>query len=267
MAIDGTKIIDSDCAFDVYNPIMEMYHFGESIENIRAKTDKFITNFDDALSQEIATTVYALAMWEIGGMTEKQLESIKNIASNGASDIWNDIAPNAQKSRQKNLDRLVSKLGQPNLKIKKRKDYKTATEFIFLPEEVFLIQFADKTFGAVILISTFQEGRTLYYAFAELVLDKLTLDTKEKPTLEDVIWFSKVRARINLGFDSIKTVSHKKLLTFKDKFEKIGSIKIKQNVKMLGSMSGDVYTFDEFCDHSDKGKGKMKNLHDLLEIE
>ena len=32
MAIDGVKIIDSDSAHDVYNPIMEMYHFGESLE-------------------------------------------------------------------------------------------------------------------------------------------------------------------------------------------------------------------------------------------
>ena len=135
-----------------------------------------------------------------------------------------------------------------------------------MPEDVLIVQFKDGTFGATILILTFQEGKTLYYAFAELVLDKIALDTKEKPTLEDVIWLSKVHARINLGFDSIKIVSHKKLLMFKDRFEKIGSVKIKQTVKKLGSMSGGADTFEEFCDGWDDGKGEMKDLHDLLEI-
>ena len=268
MAIDGVKIIDSDSAYDVYNPIMEMYHFGETMEKIKTEMDSQESHFlYSELEYEIYTTAYALAMWEIGGLANEQLQNVRSIVSKGASILWNDIAPNAVKDRQKVLDKFLRKIEQPNLKVKKRKNYKQATEFLFLPEDVFTIRFEDKTFRAAILIMTFQEGKTLYYAFAELLLDEITLNLKEKPTLEEVIWFSKVRARINLGFDSIKIVSHKKLLRFKDKFEKVGSVKIKQNVKMLGSMSGGVDSFEEFCDKWDDGKGKMKNLHDLLELD
>jgi len=267
MAIDGVKIIDSDSAHDVYNPIMEMYHFGEPIEKIKNEIDSLEPHVTySELEHEIYTTAYALAMWEIGGLSTEQLQKVRDIVSKGASVLWNDIAPNAAKARQKILDKFLRKIEQPNLNVKKRKNYKKATDFVFLPEEVFTIQFEDKTFGAAILVMTFQEGKTLCYAFAELVLDEIIVAAKEKPTLEDVIWFCKVRARINLGFDSIKIVNHKNLLTFKDKLEKIGSVKIKMDVKKLGSFGGGVDTFEEFCARWDDGKGKMKNLHDLLEL-
>jgi len=268
MAIDGVKILDSDSAYDVYNPIMEMYHIGESIEKIKNKIDSLESHIAySELEYEIYTTAYALAMWEIGGLADKQLREVRNIISSGASPLWDDIAPNAVKDRQEVLEKFLRKIEQPNLKVKKRKNYKPFTDFVFLPEEVFVIQCEDNTFRAIILVTTFQEGKALFYAFAELVLDKIAVDTKEKPTLEDIIWFSKVRARINLGFDSIKIVSHKKLLTFRDKFEKVGSVKIRQDVKKLGSFGGGVDTFEEFCDRWDDGKGKMKNLHELLEFE
>ena len=137
-------------------------------------------------------------------------------------------------------------------------------DLLFLPEDVFVIQFEDLTFGVVILITTFREGRILYYAFAEVILR-----TETKPTLEDVLR-CQVYARKNLGFDSIKTVSHKNLLTFKDKFEKIGSVKIRQSNKRMGTYGGDSYTFEEFCDDwNDAGsraaKKKKSNLIDLLD--
>ena len=77
MAIDGVGIIDSDCAHDVYNPIMEMYHLGQSIEIIIKNIDAFEPNFIySELEHEIFITAYALAMWEIGGLTNEQLEKV-----------------------------------------------------------------------------------------------------------------------------------------------------------------------------------------------
>ena len=95
------------------------------------------------------------------------------------------------------------------------------------------------------------------------------LDKKEKPSLEDIIWLSKVYARMSIGFDSTVIVSHRQLLTFKDKFEKVGLVEIKQSVRRMGRWGGDVYTFDEFCDNwgDTIGRGETrKNFHELLEL-
>ena len=265
MAVDGVKIIDSDSAYDVYNPIMEMYHFGETIEKIKAKIDSLESHISyNELEYEIYITAYALGMWEIGGLTDELLQKVNSIVSKGASTLWDDVAPNAAKDRQKVLEKFLLKIEQPNLKVKKRKNYKQRTDFIFSPEEVFVISLEDKTFGAVILIMTFQEARTLYYAFAEVILR-----SEAKPTIADVMQ-CKVHARINLGFDNIKIVSHKNLLTFYGKFEKIGTVNISQNNRRLGTHGGDVCTFEEFCDNwNDRGvraaKKKTRNLIDLLE--
>ena len=266
MAIDGVKIIDSDSAYDIYNPIMEMYHNGESVENIRHKIDNFEVCFTfDDLEYEIYITAYALAMWEIGALTDEQVQKIRDIVSKGASDLWNDVAPNAQKDRQKILIKFLQKIEQPNLKTKKRKNYKQITDFIFSPGDIIVFQFEDKTFGAAILVTTFQESRILYYAFAELALDEIILETKEKPSFDDVIWLSKIHASSNVGFGSIKFVSHKNLLTFKDKFDKIGSAKIREDARKLGMKSGGVKSFVEFCDNWYDGKGFAKNLCEQLE--
>jgi hypothetical protein len=207
MAIGSVKIIDSDSAYDIYNYIMEMYHNEHSIEQIRDKIDHLesIYTFSE-LESEIYTTTYALAMWEIGGLSTELIQKIKNIVSKGASKLWNDIAPNAQKNRQKELNKLLLKIEQPNLKLKKRKNHKPVIDLIFLPEEVFAIHFDDGNYGVAALISTFQEHRVYYYVFAEILFHE-----KEKPTIEDVLQ-SKVYARMNVGFDSIKIVSHKKFL-------------------------------------------------------
>ncbi len=111
MAIDGVGIIDSDCAHDVYNPIMEMYHLGQSIESIRNNMDAFKPNFIySQLEHEIFITTYALAMWEIGGLTNEQLEKVKCIVSKGVSKLWNEIDKNEQADRQKILNKFLKKI-------------------------------------------------------------------------------------------------------------------------------------------------------------
>ncbi len=131
---------------------------------------------------------------------------------------------------------------------------------------MYIIQFEEnKTYGAVILIMTFQEDRTLYYGFAEIILR-----SKTKPTLEDILQCS-IHARINIGFDSIRIVSHKNLSTYKQKFEKIGALKIKDINRKFGTQDGATYnTFEKFCDMwNDNGgrrnKKKIRELKALLE--
>ena len=171
-----------------------------------------------------------------------------------------------QADRQKILNKFLKKIEKPNLKIKKRKNYKQQIDLFFNAEEVYIIQFEeDKTYGAVILIMRFQESRRLYYGFAEIILC-----SKIKPTLEDILQCS-VHARINIGFDSIRIVSHKDIASYKQKFEKTGTVKIKDINRKFGTQGGATYdTFEKFCDMwNDNGgrrnKKKIRKLKSLLE--
>ena len=59
MAIDGLGIMDGDSANDVYNKIMEKYHFGEPIEKIKCDADMLESDFAGSeLEHEIFTTAY-----------------------------------------------------------------------------------------------------------------------------------------------------------------------------------------------------------------
>lgn len=252
MAIDGVKIIDSDSAHDIYNSIMEMYHYGKSIENIKSEIDQLESDYSfNDLEIEIYTTAYALAMWEIGELTENQLQKVKTLIEKGASILWNRIDSRAQEMRQIQLEKFLEKIAQPNLKIKKRKNYKLVIDFIFEPNDVVIFKIDSTNYGVAIVINVYNVRGKCYYGFTEVILK-----TTEKPTLEMVI-ASKVYARKNIGFDNPKTINHKDLLSFSSKFEKIGKVKIRKSDLKLGGMSP-IENFEEFCDDWNWDGGRMK---------
>lgn len=252
MAIDGVKIIDSDSAHDIYNSIMEMYHYGKSIENIKSEIDQQQNDYSfNDLEFEIYSTAYALAMWEIGELEEEQLQKVKNIIENGASKLWNRIDSKSQEMRQIQLQKFLEKISNPNLKIKKRKNYKLVTDFIFEPNDVLAFKLNNKCYGVAILINVYNDKGKGYYGFTEVILK-----TNDKPTLE-IVKSSKVYARKNIGFDNPKNINHKDLLKFYDKFEKIGKLNISERDRKLGGISP-ISNFKEFCDDWNWDGGAMK---------
>jgi hypothetical protein len=81
MATDGVKIIDGDLAHDTYWGIMDLYDKGADISTIK-KEVPFIRSYygvDDDFYHEIHVTAYALAMWEIGALTDGLLTQVKKL--------------------------------------------------------------------------------------------------------------------------------------------------------------------------------------------
>ncbi len=70
MATDGVKIIDGDTAHDTYWGIMDLYDSGATFKTIRTQIPFPQPDYYDDFDYEIYTTAYALAMWEIGFITE-----------------------------------------------------------------------------------------------------------------------------------------------------------------------------------------------------
>ncbi len=267
MAIDGIKIIDSDSAFDIYNPIIRMYNDGETLEKIREEIqkDEIVYSFSE-LELEIYFTSFALTMWQIGGLTEELLEKVRKIVEKGATDLWDKIALNAKKDRQKELIKLLKKIEKPNNNIKKRKvTNDLRIEHIFHPQEVLTFKLEDNNYGATILITEDTENKVCYYYFAEIILRSDT-----KPTMESILQ-SKVHAGINLGFKDIRYISHKNLLKIKDSFEKVGKLDISANNRQLACYPGEkAETFEEFCYNwnwkgDKRNRKKLRNLVDLLD--
>jgi hypothetical protein len=282
MATDGVKIIDSDTAHDVYWGIMDLYDDGASIETIKKEfpfpqsKDEYYDDFDE----EIYSTAFALAIWEIGGMTEDILKEVKAIIDKGACvKVWSEeYSLKEGKARQKELDKLLGKISSVNQEIRKRKKYKKVTNFIFYVDDVLTFQLKDKKNYVTILLNIQQYRGSCTYEFSKILFvdDKvpelenimnseiigrkipsghgMDMDKILSIGMEEMIKQGGIEEILKreaektgsfvIGIDKIG-IEHKDLINFKDKFQKIGTIRIKKDYKDTGSF-GYASTFDDF---------------------
>lgn len=271
MATDGVKIIDGDLARDTYDQLMDLYDSDASIETIK-KEIPFIKDdygLDTDFYHEIFVTTYALAFWEIGELTDEIINEVKRVIELKAGvKVWaEECDENEGKKRQKELDKLLKKISEPNQKIRKRKKYKLIKNFYFQPDDVLTFQLSDNNYYAVICAKvTQQRGQCTY----DLV--GTTYKGKEKPTIEDLKTCFIAGRKIGSGYDAKTTleqqpnvdeiwryaksdnfyfgvcydlVTHRDIISFKDKFEIVGKLKIKESFKKDGSY-GYTSTFDRF---------------------
>lgn len=282
MATDGVKIIDGDTAHDIYWNIIDLYDNGATIETIRNKNpfpqpqDDYYDDFD----YEIYTTAYALALWEIGHMTDDVLAEVKKVIDKGACvKVWTEESSVKEgKARQKELDRLWTKITSTNVKVRKIKKYKVVTNFLFDINDILAFQLKDNNYCVTILFDIRQYRGECTYEFGKI----LYKDSKI-PTIDDIINSEIIGRKIpsghgmdmtsilSMGIEEMmkqggieeimkreaertgsfvigmdKTgIDHKDLINFTDKFHKIGTLKIKPEYKETGSMSG-ASNFDDF---------------------
>lgn len=184
MAIDGTAIIDSDDAHDVYNAIVERYKNGENIEQIRqeilAEAENFSTN---ELYAEIYWTALAFSLWKIGHLTDDVKQKALQIIRGGASKIWTEyIDEKAQKSRQKHLEKLATQLQSENPKpIKPYKPVKKSRKPHFEVGDVLAVKL-EQGYGACFVFSIDQTPRKIEY---HLICTRLLQN--DTPTFEQVM--------------------------------------------------------------------------------
>lgn len=271
MATDGLKIIDGDLARDTYDQIMDLYDSDANIETIRKEVPFVKDDYgpDTDFYHEIFVTSYALALWEIGEITNEILNEVKRVIDLKAGvRVWTEECDeNEGKKRQKELEKLLKKISEPNPKIRRRKKYKLIKNFYFQPDDVLAFKLSDNNYYAVICAKiTQQRGQCTY----DLV--GTTYKGKEKPTIEDLKTCFIAGRKIGSGYDAKTTleqqpnvdeiwryaksdnfffgvcydlVTHKDIISFKDKFEIVGKLKIKESFKKDGSY-GCTSTFDRF---------------------
>jgi hypothetical protein len=267
MATDGVKIIDGDRAHDTYWGIMDLYDSDVDFEVIENEYPLIQPDFIDEFDNEIYVTSCALAVWEIGRMTEERLQYVKSIIDKGACVLeWSKYNAKDGKARKKELDKFWTKISTPNAKIRKRKKYRKITKLYLNPDDLLTFQLKDGRYGAVICTSIDQHRGQCNY-----ILVPTTYISQSKPTVSDLRDKEILGRQIGSGYDKQTTrelqpdidkiwqlengiyffgivqlaVDHKSFSAMKDKFEKIGSLKIFDGLKRMG-MFGYESTFDRF---------------------
>ena len=270
MAIDGVKIIDGDLARDTYNHIMDLYDSNADIQTIIKEVPLVRDDCgpDTDFYHEIFVTVYALAFWEIGALTENILEELRRVVSLGAGvKVWTEEGDEKGRKRQKELNKLLKRVSEPNQKIRKPKKYKLITNFFFQADDVLTFQLSNKNYYAIVCAKITQHrGQCTYDLVAT------TYKGESKPTLEDLKVCFIAGRKIGSFFDSDTTLSmqpnvdeiwhytgqdnfffglsyhlvtHRDFISFKDKFEVAGKLKVKDSFKRDGGY-GYESSFDRF---------------------
>ncbi|MFZ4500385.1 MAG: hypothetical protein ACOYMZ_02680 [Minisyncoccia bacterium] len=287
MAIDGTKIIDSDFAHDIYNEFMELYDTGTPIETIKEKIEQSRNEAIGDEEIEIFITTYALALWETGFLTESILSEVRDIIQKGAGvKMWNEEAGEKEAhTRKRNLEKLLTKISTPKSQIRKRKKYTTVKNFIFQIDDALTFKGDNDFYYACILINIIQhKGRCTYY------LTPTTYKSLKKPAISDLkkceIIGKKVPSSGSYNFDesmkvmqeqgieaydkwvtshakqlditlSVLGVDHVDLLHFVDRFKLVGKLPIDSKHKTVG-LYGGALDFDRFIEDYQNQEEKIK---------
>ena len=259
MATDGVKIIDGDSAHDTYWGIMDLYDSGGDFEVINKEFPLIQTDYFDEFDNEIYVTSCALALWEIGKLTQDELVYVKTIIDKSACvKEWTKNDERDGKARQKELDKFWKKISQINAKVRARKKYRKITNFYFQPDDLLTFQLKDGNYRTIICAAIDQ-----YRGQCNYILIPTTYNSSKKPTVDDLKDKEILGSQIGSGYDQQTTkemqpgieriwnlsggncnfffgliklaVDHKDFINFKDQFEKIGTLKIIEGLKETGS--------------------------------
>lgn len=285
MATDGVKIVDGDIAYCIYGGIMDLYDNGKSLDEIQKSYPFPEKEPIDEFDNEIYTTAYALAIWEIGEMTEEILKVVKSVIDKGIcvkewTEEWDEETGN---ERQKELDNFWNKITKPNSNIRERITYPEIENFIFEINDVLVFQqpFDKKNekYYTTVILNISQYRGICDYTFGKIICVK-----KTKPTIENVINSEIIGRKIpyingnmmnnlfttpfgeiikqggvdkllrteasksesfDLGMSGI-SVKHEILEEIKNNFEKIGNINLIEACKKISIGTG-AKNFDRFA--------------------
>lgn len=271
MATDGIKIIDGDLAHDTYWGIMDLYDSNVDIATIKNEIPFVRSDYgmEEDFYHEIFVTAYALAFWEIGELTDHILREVEAVIKVGAgAKVWTEQAnEKAGKARQKELEKLLKKISKSNAKIRARKRYRKISNFYFQVDDLLVFKQKDNFYRTIICTSINQyRGECIY------MLTPTTYKSKRKPTIDDLFKCHVLGITIGAGYEKeaiidmqpgVETlwplysyfgefffglvqegVDHKDFVSFKNKFEKVGTLKIKDSFKKTGSRAA-ISSFDE----------------------
>ncbi|MEQ1921324.1 MAG: hypothetical protein ABL952_02335 [Pyrinomonadaceae bacterium] len=296
MAIDGTKIIDSDLGHDIYNEFMDQYDAGVEFVDIRKKVDAWRGDVLGEEEFEIFITVYAQALWEVGELDKETLSEVREAISKRAGyRMWLEEGglEDAQ-SRERVLSRFLIKISTPKKANRKRKKYKLPAKHLLEDNDVVSLRMPDGTYRAAIMVKTAIIHRNLVYYFTKTSFEGKELPTdmdirasfifmsrietfytesyikKEQPGIEKFWRRNDTAPRNFLLGGSFELVDHRDLIKFCERLQLVTRFNIRDCYKMTGSF-GYSSNFEDFSSRfEDLSKEESiwhRDLVPLTEIE
>lgn len=262
MAIDGTKILDSDFAWDLYDDFFERFDAGAAASVIQTElTDEYEGEIQSELDREIFLTTLAECLWQVGRNVEDLSEEVQAILdAETTTALWDDLWP----ERKAQLRRFVTKLKKPKKTPVKPKKRRLPKNVLF--EEGDYLVFTKQNGKKIPLIIWSLERRVgLGYVFvfpnltrtddAELIWN--FLDTKSRLSNEELAVFFRESKRTKCV-----TVDHSVCKANRDRFEKFGSRPFDFRV-WQGNSFGYCPTFECFEKYANEGGSRGLTQEEL----
>ena len=244
--IYGVHIFESDLANELDSIVEDAYHYGATEAEIRSLIDTFRKEtVRTALEKEIFLTLRLAILWQYGWLRPEEVAPLQQLVQKGVSKKWlqqfgTDIPQMSYAKRQQQVVRLLSRLATANTAVPAREYWQKVTDFLFVPYEVLSVPLLGGQYGAVWLLRTDNYEGDGHYTFVELLYK-----STEKPTMESLM-----EARLQLMGDGekevlsdVRRVSHKALLLFAERLERIGTAIPK---KSLPAPSPYIIAYDSF---------------------
>jgi hypothetical protein len=268
MATDGVKIIDGDTAHDTYWGIMDLYDNDADFELIKKEFPLIQNDYADNFDNEVYVTSCGLAYWELGILSTNDRQFINEVVDKGATIAeWTKENEKEGKARARELAKFLKKISKPNEKVKARKKYRKITNLYFQQGDILTFQLEDKKYRAVICTGVDQ-----YRGVCNYLLTPTTYNAIQKPDFKCILNSEILGRQISTSSDEtgirleqpgigkiwdyvghgnfffglmIMAVPHKDVMTFKDNFEKVGTLEIIESLKQVGTLSYEC-SFDRF---------------------
>ena len=226
--------------------VEDAYHYGATEAEIRSLIDTFRKEtVRTALEKEIFLTLRLAILWQYGWLRPEEVAPLQQLVQKGVSKKWlqqfgTDTPQMSYEKRQQQVVRLLSRLATANTAVPAREHWQKVTDFLFVPYEVLSVPLLGGQYGAVWLLRTDNYEGDGHYTFVELLYK-----STEKPTMESLM-----EARLQLMGDGekevlsdVRRVSHKALLLFAERLERIGTAIPK---KSLPEPSPYIIAYDSF---------------------
>lgn len=246
----GTGIMQDDTVLDI---IEEFKNYLKDYQNVTVATQKLIENnseiIEDSDEGPLVWIALAKCQWEYGKLdVEIYNRVVQDFKKEIGMDLWKEESVKEYEKRKKVISEFISKIGQPNPKIKKM-PRKVVRKPVFEAGDCLSLKLNDEYFGAALVVryddSSEEYGKNLIIA--------LDYWERQEPVLKD---FSEIRfLTLNFGNWNGETLdswlSPLGFREYKSRVIKIGNIDISR-YKDLSSRY--YYRWDSFLHQIEREK-------------
>lgn len=224
----GTGLLSDDQARDIYDEFRAKYNAGKSPQKIREQIEREWRGSFEPNEVHLLDLVLAKCLWETGALNDELLERVRNIITTKVDlSLWEELDATKSdiKKREKVLINFLEKISQKNPKPRKPRKIKLRNS-IYEAGDCLTFQYSDQDFGAVIILKN--EQNTEYGLNIMAVLD---YKSKAKPSTEEML-------AANLMIVDFRDYHHSPNMSYvyaqafrksKDRFEKVGHVKLKRD--------------------------------------